>query len=70
MTRPEVRSPTSRWWKVLLAGLLLLGVFVVVTSIGELPNESAWYVAMAVLLMALALIVTGVTLGIAARRGH
>ncbi len=71
MTNPEVRVPTSlRWWKVLLAGLLLLCGFVVVTSTGELPNDSAWYVAMAVLLTALALIVTGVSLGIAARRGR
>ena len=65
--RPVVARSDTRWWKLLFGGLLLLGTWSVVTiSTGELPN-GGWYVAMATLFIALALIGAGVVLGVATR---
>ena len=64
--RPVV-AHDSRWWKLLLAGLVLLGALVVVTTIaGELP-DGGWYVAMATMFTSFGLIGAGVVLGIAGR---
>jgi drug/metabolite transporter (DMT)-like permease len=66
-SHPIVESERGRWWKLLSAGVVLLGALVVVTTItGELP-QGGWYVAMATMLTSFALIGTGVVLGIASR---
>lgn len=67
--RPIVETGDTRWWKLLLAGVALLGTLVVVTTItGELHN-GLWYLAMATMLTSFGLIGAGIVLGIAGRVG-
>jgi hypothetical protein len=66
-SRPVVAAGDSRWWKLLFAGVGLLGTLVVVTTMtGELP-DGAWFVAMAALFTSFVLIGAGVVLGVASR---
>jgi hypothetical protein len=65
--RPVAVTSTTRWWKLLLSGVLLLGTLVAVTTAtGELPS-GGWYIAMATLFISFGLIGTGVVLGLAGR---
>jgi hypothetical protein len=67
--RPVVDAGDGRWWKLLLAGVVLLGTLIVVTTItGELPS-GGWYIAMATMLTSFGLIGAGIVLGIAGRFG-
>ena len=64
-TRPlsELRTLPSRWWVVLGAGVaLLVGLVMVTTATGELP-EGGWFLAMVTGLAAIVLIATGLVLG-------
>ena len=66
-SRPIAPTSQSLWWKLLASGVALLVAFAVTTSlIGELP-DNGWFVGMASLLVASALIASGVVLGIAGR---
>lgn len=68
-SRPVVDVADERWWKLLVAGVVLMGALVAVTSAtGELPS-AGWVVAMATGLGALGLIGAGIVLGIAGRVG-
>jgi hypothetical protein len=58
-----VNGPADRWWQFLAAGLAALGAFVVVTA-GEI-SERVWGLMMVALAVSLALISTGVILGVA-----
>lgn len=65
--RPVAAARSSRWWKLLLAGVGLLATLVVVTTIiGELP-DGAWFVAMVTMFTSFGLIGSGVVLGITGR---
>ena len=67
--RPVAPLADARWWKLLFAGVALLGALVVTTSVaGELPN-AGWYVAVAAGLAAFGLIAAGIVLGLARRTG-
>jgi hypothetical protein len=69
--RPVLAASDTRWRRLLLGGLLLLGALVAVTSAtGELPS-GGWYVAMATLFTSFGLIGTGLVMGLAGRlRAH
>ena len=62
--RTVLGGNTQRWWRFLLAGAgLLVGLAVVTTITGELP-DNRWFVAMAVVFTGLGLCAAGVVLGL------
>ena len=58
-------SPGSRWWKCLGTGVAALAIFVALTTGSGEVTEAQWPLAMVALVIALALIATGVILGVA-----
>lgn len=62
-------TPGARWWKFLASGAAALAIFVFLTSVGGEISEREWPFAMVALVVALALIATGVILGIARLAG-
>jgi hypothetical protein len=65
--RPVVAVKDSRWWKLLVGGVTLMGSLIVVTTLtGELP-DGGWFIAMVAMLTSLGLIGAGLVLGIVGR---
>lgn len=57
---------TAAWWKLLLAGALVLAAVIVAAGAGV----QAWYLGMVSVVVALALVASGVVLGVVQVLGH
>jgi hypothetical protein len=57
---PAAPSPTAHWWKLVLAGPVLIGGVIVASGLGV----EAWSLGLAVVFVAFALIATGAVLGL------
>jgi hypothetical protein len=61
-----ITQPTAaNWWKFLAVGAAVLGTIIVVTSITGEVDDSVWLPVFGSMLGSLALVVTGLVLGIA-----
>ena len=68
--RPVVATADGRWWKLLVAGVALLGTLIAVTTAtGEVPS-GWWEVTMAAGLISFGLIAAGLVLGLVALAGR
>ena len=68
-TAPVTTDGGSGWWKLLLAGPLLIGLVLVASGLGV----QAWFLGIATVLVAITLVAAGVVLGIVrllSRRGQ